>query len=243
LGDTLAYLNRPWNDVFGADVDALYAFLARYGIDAGFDKFSKTFIREYEDASAVSQLYKVEVPIQDIITRVFRKVKVSDSEGAVVQRAIEAFYRPEIQAWELYPDAIDCLNALQRMGFKMGLLSNTKSDWAVRAILAKHNLTEYFGVIITSAQLGIRKPRLDIFLRALSTLKAKPAEAVFVGDSLEADVIGAKTAGIRSVHVRRKIESHQHLVTPDATVENLTEAIAQIERWNSIDAGNISTSG
>ena len=85
----------------------------------------------------------------------------------MVLTAIMEFYKPEIAAWDLYPDTMETLVALRDDGLKMGLISNAKSDWAVRAILEKHDLSKFFGVILTSAALRIRKPRLDIFWRAL----------------------------------------------------------------------------
>lgn len=239
LGDTLVHLSRPWDDVFRDNLESLYAYLKDAGLNLDFQEFAKPFIREFEHASAISQFYKVEVPMQDIISRVLRKVKLRDLGGTLVQSAIMEFYKPEIGAWQLYPDTVETLTALRDNGFKMGLISNAKSDWAVRAILEKHDLSKFFGVIITSAALRMRKPRLDIFSRALAVLDAKPCEAVFVGDSLQADMIGAKTAGIRSIHVLRKPVDRPHFVVPDVTVTSLTEAFTQVTNWNNASLGKV----
>jgi FMN phosphatase YigB (HAD superfamily) len=55
-------------------------------------------------------------------------------------------------------------------------------------------LLEYFDprYIAISGDLGIRKPNADIFLYALNGLGYTPEEAAMVGDSLSADVVGAK---------------------------------------------------
>jgi putative hydrolase of the HAD superfamily len=176
--------------------------------------------------------------MQDIVSGVLHKFKLRDDEGALVQNAIVKFYKPEIAAWDLYPDTVDTLVALRGKGLKMGLISNAKSDWAVRAILDKHDLSKFFGVIVTSAALRIRKPRLDIFWKALMTLDAKPSETAFIGDSLEADIIGAKTAGIRSIHLLRTPVDSTRLVVPEVTVTSLTEALNQITAWNNASAGS-----
>jgi HAD superfamily hydrolase (TIGR01662 family) len=233
LGDTLVHLNRPWDEVFQHNLESLYAFFKESGTNLDFQEFARIFIREFERASATSQLYKVEVPMQDIVSKVLRKIRLRDVSGTVVQDAIEEFYRPEVDAWQLFPDAVETLTALREMGLKMGLISNSKSDWAVRAILEKYDLSKLFEVIVTSAELRMRKPRLNIFTRALVALHAKPCETVFVGDSLQADIIGARTAGLRSIHVRRKPVDHPHFVVPDVAVTSLAEALAQIIRWNS----------
>jgi len=233
LGDTLVHLNRPWDDVFLDNLDSLYAFFKESGLSLGFQEFARIFVREFERASTTSQLYKVEVPMQDIVSRVLRKIGLRNVGGTLVQDAIEEFYRPEVDAWQLYPDAMETLTALRGMRLKMGLVSNSKSDWAVHAILEKHDLSKLFDMIVTSAELRMRKPRLDIFTQALVALDAKSSETVFVGDSLQADIIGAKVAGIRSIHVRRKPEDDPHFVVPDVAVTSLAEALAQIINWNS----------
>jgi putative hydrolase of the HAD superfamily len=233
LGDTLVYLTRPWDDVFQDNLESLFAFLRNRGLDADFQGFAKLFIREFERASTVSQFYKIEVPMQDIASRVLRKFKLKDPQGTLVDSAIMEFYKPEVEAWQPYPDAMETLTALRERKLKIGLISNAKSDWAVHEILQEHDLSKLFDVILTSAAMRMRKPKLDIFSRALAALDARPSEAVFVGDSLQADIIGAKTAGMRTIHVRRKPADHPHFVVPDVTVTSLTEALNQIVSWNS----------
>jgi len=239
LGDTLIHLSRPWDDVFRDNLESLYTFLRNSGLNLDFQDFAKPFIREFEHASAISQFYKVEVPMEDTISRMLRKVKLRDSGGTLVHSAMTEFYKPEIEAWQLYPDTMETLTSLRSNGFKMGLISNAKSDWAVRAILERNDLTKFFGIIVTSAALRKRKPRLDLFSRALSALDAKASETVFIGDSLQADVIGAKTAGIRTIHVLRKPVDHAHFVVPDVTVTSLTEALSRISAWNKESAGTV----
>ena len=239
LGDTLVHLSRPWDDVFRDNLDSIYVYLKKAGLNSDFQGFTEIFIREFEHASATSQLYKVEVPMQDIVSRVLRKVKLRDREGTLIHDAIKEFFKPEIAAWELYPDTVETLVALRDNGLKMGLISNAKSDYAVRAILEKHDLSKFFGVILTSAALRIRKPRLDVFWRALTALEAKPNTTVFIGDSLQADIIGAKSAGIRTIHVLRKPADNSHFVVPDVAVTSLTEALNQITAWNHASLGSI----
>lgn len=242
LGDTLVHLSRPWDEVFQDNLESLYTFLRGRGLKTDFQDFAKLFIREFEHASTVSQFYKIEVPIQDIISKVLRKIKLKDLQGTLVHSAIMEFYKPEVEAWQLYPDALETLTALRERRYKMGLISNAKSDWAVREILQEHDLSKLFDVIMTSAAMRMRKPKLDIFSRALLALDAKASEAVFVGDSLQADIIGAKTAGMRTVHVRRKPVDHPHFVVPDVTVTSLTEALDQIISWSNASAEKV-TSG
>ncbi len=231
LGDTLVHLDRPWEDVFNANLEAIYAYLTKLGLKSDFQRFAKTFVGVFEDASAKSDLFKIEIPMQDMISKVLRKLKFKNSIEGLIHSAMLEYYKPEIEAWQLYPDTIDSLAALRDNGFEMGLVSNSKSAWAVHAILEKFGLQKFFRAIVTSAELRIRKPRASIFMRALTALDLKPSETVFVGDSLEADIIGARSLGIRAIHLLRRPVESTSLVDPEATVSSLFEALSQITAW------------
>jgi len=232
LGDTLIHLDRPWDEVLHANLEAIYNYLTKLGLRLDFEKFAETFMRVFEDASAKADLYKIEIPMQDILAKVLRKSRLEVLGVDLIQNAMTEFYRPEIEAWQLYPDSINTLTALRAERFKMGLISNAKSDWAVHAILQRLDIQKFFDVVVTSAQLRIRKPRPDIFNRALTALKTKPPEAVFVGDSLEADIIGARSLGMKSIHVCRRPVEGPKPVGSGADVSSLTEALKQITAWN-----------
>lgn len=231
LGDTLVHLSRPWDDVFHANLEALHNYLMKLGLRLDFEQFAETFIRIFEDASARADVYKVEIPMGDIIAKALRKSKLEVLGVDLIRDAEVEFFRPEVEAWQLYPDTVETLAALKNDGFKMGIISNAKSDWAVHAILEKNGIEGFFGVIVTSAFMRIRKPRPEIFICALTDIGTKPSETVFVGDSVEADISGARKVGMRSIHVlRRPIES-THPADPEATVTSLREAANQITAW------------
>ena len=176
-------------------------------------------------------IYKIEIPMGDIIAKALRKSKLEVLGVDLIRNAEVEFFRPEVEAWQLYPDTVETLAALKNNGLKMGVISNAKSDWAVHAILAKNGIEGFFGVIVTSASMRIRKPRPEIFTRALTDMGAKPSETVFVGDSVEADVSGARNVGMRSIHVLRRPVEPTHSAGPEATVTSLREAANQITAW------------
>jgi putative hydrolase of the HAD superfamily len=99
--------------------------------------------------------------------------------------------------------------------------------------MRKNEIDKFFKIILTSAALRIRKPRPEIFIKALDALNARPGDAAFIGDSLDADVIGARNVGIHAIYLRRKPPEHDALVVPEATASNLTEAVGIIKSWAS----------
>jgi putative hydrolase of the HAD superfamily len=61
--------------------------------------------------------------------------------------------------------------------------------------------------IVSSADAGAAKPGPEVFERALELAGAAPEDAVHVGDSLENDVEGARSAGIRPLLLVRQGET------------------------------------
>jgi FMN phosphatase YigB (HAD superfamily) len=62
-------------------------------------------------------------------------------------------------------------------------------------------LLDYFEYdqMAISADLGFRKPHPDIFMYALNRLNVLPEETAMVGDSLQADIVGAKMLNMLSI--------------------------------------------
>ena len=232
LGDTLVHLDHPWEDVFHANLQQLYTYLAKQGLTLDSEKFAKTFVRQFDDASYQSSLYKIEIPMEEIISNALTKSGLQPHTIDLPTNAMIEFFRPEIEAWQVYPDTVETLTALEKRGYAMGVISNAKSDYAVRAILRRRNLDRFFKTVVSSAAMRIRKPRPEIFTQALNSVGVKPSDAIFVGDSMEADVAGSKNMGMRSIHLLRKPIEGNHLTNPDASVTSLAEAVKIIMNWS-----------
>ena len=57
-------------------------------------------------------------------------------------------------------------------------------------------IIRFFDKIITSEEVGVKKPNPKIFQYALEKTKAKSQESIMIGDNWEADIMGAKNAGL-----------------------------------------------
>jgi putative hydrolase of the HAD superfamily len=86
---------------------------------------------------------------------------------------------------------------LKPRGIPAGVVSNTVfSSRTIEWELARHGLMEHPSFVMASADYGVRKPNPDLFLVAVHKLGLNPNEVWFVGNSLEADIAGAKEAGL-----------------------------------------------
>ena len=120
-------------------------------------------------------------------------------QAAAFWRATDVGYA--LWGAQTYPDVVDTLRRLHRSGLLRALVSN---NWfpseTVRSQLGGVGIThDLLPVIVSSADVMRPKPRPEPFLRALDQLSVAPADAVFVGDDLEADVRGAKALGMTTV--------------------------------------------
>ena len=102
----------------------------------------------------------------------------------------------------LFEDALQTLATLQKRGFLLNIVSNRGyGGQPFRVGMQEIGLQAYFDPqkIAISIDLGSNKPDSYIFQYALDALNVRPEEAVMVGDSLGADIVGAKRLGIAAI--------------------------------------------
>jgi putative hydrolase of the HAD superfamily len=145
-----------------------------------------------------------------------------------VQRIVELEYRAIVSERTIPPENLDTLEQLKHRGLKLGLVSNAHF---LPALLLEDfdrlGIARYMDAIVTSSQVGLRKPHPDIFRRILGVLGVEPQEAVFVGDKLREDVYGPKELGMRAVLTRqfRSEDVDPAKGTPDAVIDSLAELL------------------
>jgi len=113
---------------------------------------------------------------------------------------------------------------------RLGLITNYDDADGAWRLLAQRNLAAHFEAIVVSAQEGYVKPHPSLFERALQQFGAKAAEAVYVGDNWDTDVLGARRAGVQPIWLRRSGDnSGDPQVVP--TLTRLEQLPALLERW------------
>ena len=68
--------------------------------------------------------------------------------------------------------------------------------------LEKMNTLGLINFLATSEEAGREKPHIEIFNLALSKMKLKANDVIMIGDSYKKDILGARNAGIESVHLQ-----------------------------------------
>ncbi|HEC21670.1 MAG TPA: HAD family hydrolase [Chloroflexi bacterium] len=154
-------------------------------------------------------------------------------------QALDIEYLQRLFAWDVVPgvrvfeDAETVLRTIRAAGLRTGLLTNTSLPiWMRDAELRAFGLLEYLEVRITAGDVGKIKPHPRPFHFVAERLGVQPEEAVYVGDRLYDDVVGALAAGMRAVWVRRSRYEGEGEIRPHATIDSLTDLLRVLDEWH-----------
>lgn len=84
--------------------------------------------------------------------------------------------------------------------YKLGIITNGRSQNQQNKIDVA-GFRNFFDVIIVSDEVGVKKPESEIFELACDKLNVNVQNAVFIGDNLQNDVLGAINAGLQAVWI------------------------------------------
>ena len=115
------------------------------------------------------------------------------------------------------------LERLRAAGLRLGVVSN--SDGRVEQALEAAGLRQYFDAVVDSALVGVEKPDPRIFLAALDALGVAPAEALYVGDLYEVDIVGARAAGMDAVLLGRPEDGTERDCRTAQSIEDLVNQL------------------
>lgn len=98
------------------------------------------------------------------------------------------------------PKLLRLLNKL-RPKYRLGIISNNSLSIVSNKLDAIGIPLRIFNPIVTTYELGVLKPDPDPFLKALELAGVSPEGSVYIGDSEEADILGAKAVGMKTIMV------------------------------------------
>ena len=225
IGDTVMRPNPSWEHVYAiafeeygvqVEVEALRAALRRvyhhggFGFEDAFDASEETsFARTMEiDRAGIADLGLDPMP-ESFFGRLSELFMLTSN-------------------WHVFPDAPPALTALRSRGLVVGAVSNWV--WQLPELLHALNLVSHFDFIAASSRIGFEKPHPGIFEWALAKASVAAGEAIHVGDHLDADVEGARRAGIQPVLIDRH-DRFDPADLPPATplIRTLTELIPIVD--------------
>lgn len=137
------------------------------------------------------------------------------------------------------PHVVETMQALRRMGLRLGVVSNIISKSFVPHILNEYGITEFMDCVVLSSETGVRKPHPAAFEPALKALNLPPERVAYVGDTISRDVRGARNANLGlMVLIRNPAIKHRDAglensgFVPDAEIDDLIEIPDIIQKFN-----------
>lgn len=125
-----------------------------------------------------------------------------------------------------YPQAVETLRVLRRLGVVLGLITNGSSE-GQRSKLERFALAGHFEYVGIEGEVGFGKPHRTAYETALDRLGATPRDAWMVGDNLEWDVAGAQALGILGIwvdHAGKGVPAGV-AIEPDRVVRSISELV------------------
>ena len=156
--------------------------------------------------------------------RVLDRLGIHEQRSEVERSIEEVFGDPS--TIRLYPEVPQVLRDLRAQGYRLGVVSN-HTDGLLR-VLGFHGLADRFDTITYSQEAGAEKPDPKIFRLALLRAGCSAEEAVHVGDSVQADVEGARRVGIAPVWVNRRQEDGPADCPTISDLSGLLAALARL---------------
>ena len=222
----------------GRRLSGFAPILREHGVEFSAIQLSRAYAQSGEFIRKVWSTGR-DVPVLEPVKEILRALDDTLPQRAspeTLAALVDAYVRPIL----LVPPTVDrgaraALERLRDAGIALAIVSNTMRTPGVtlRTLLAKFQILECFDHIVFSDEVGVRKPRPEIFQAALRAVGGEPATTVHVGDDPVLDVHGARAAGLKTIQiVGHGADAPPAAERPDRTITQLEElpaAIAALE--------------
>jgi putative hydrolase of the HAD superfamily len=121
------------------------------------------------------------------------------------RKMYDIFWNHVLSHMRIYDGVMEFMQKLKSQKFKIAVCTDLTAEIQHRK-LEKLDLSELIDNLVTSEEVGVEKPDKRIFELTLQKLSCKAEECIFVGDSFEKDIVGAKDIGMMHIQMTGKFE-------------------------------------
>ena len=90
--------------------------------------------------------------------------------------------------------------------YTLHIITNGFND-VQRLKLKNSDIDKYFSTVTTSEEIGVKKPNPLIFTSALKKANADSTTSIMIGDTFEADILGAEYVGMKTMYYNYRKEN------------------------------------
>jgi len=185
-----------------------------------FDKFYKTY-------KSVNEFYWKQYRYGNIDKETLRSIRFTRTlESLGIKDPIlgaklgEDYISTSPYQTELFPNTVSTLKYLQGKEYAMHIITNGFRE-VQRIKMANSGIDTFFDQVVISDEFGKNKPHPSIFHHALNLAGATAENSIMIGDSIEADLMGAKGVNMDQIYFNPNGFKHKHLFTFE--VKNIIE--------------------
>jgi putative hydrolase of the HAD superfamily len=124
-----------------------------------------------------------------------------ESALSATRELTDLWREARMAALSVYPETVPVLEWLSGE-VPLGLVTNGLSTLQ-RDKVERSGLSGYFTSVVVAEEVGVAKPDAMMFDETLRRLGLSARDAVMVGNDLERDIVGARSAGIAAIHIAR----------------------------------------
>ena len=181
---------------------------ARYGVEINWERFETAQAELFADTAGFDPAtYSLMESLMTIVKRqckFIRELGVHEYADQIAWKLLQSgHFLFAANSGTLYSDVVPTLQCLRDAGFKLAIVSNWESP--LDLLTERLGIAEYFDAIVTSHDARVRseKPDAHIFNYALAAVGASAEETVHIGDTYQADIVGAERVRIRPILLDR----------------------------------------
>jgi putative hydrolase of the HAD superfamily len=152
-----------------------------------------------------------------------RKLKIK-SPARFIAAAVLAYHNTKTSI-QPYPDVPKTLLKLRELGYSLYIATNGKTikQWDK---LLRLRIALYFEDVFVSDEIGAEKSP-EFFNKVIKTLNTKPEYCIMLGDREDADILPAKSIGIKTI--RRKNDKDTSSSSADFEIKEISEIIGILQ--------------
>ena len=223
LGHTLIDYNHDWRGPEKKAIERTYALLKeRHPSPPDKEAFTSHLGAMLENARRKKWSTLREIELESLLKDCLSHFQCNGDRD-LIDDALDRFYISIAEYRRLYPGTDEMLRRLKRNGYRIGLISDVAwglpSRFSMKDI-DHFDLGHFFDDMIFSTDTGYRKPCHRLFEMALDNLGTKAEESMYIGNSLQADVKGAKDAGLKAILKESDFYFHDDSIVPDAKIRD-----------------------
>lgn len=172
--------------------------LERYGVSFDYCSYLDQWFGFIEVFELTARRSLREYALGDVVVIFLRRVLNREPHSYEIALYMDTYTREWNMGVTYFNELSNCLEILADH-YKLGIVSNTIHSPQIYYHLKNIEVHRYFEHVITSVDVGRRKPHQSIFQATLIAFNTTPEQCLFVGDSFEADYRGAKSIGMKAV--------------------------------------------